>query len=280
MRYACVLAATTFVALVTGVSGAKADGSPYAPGLVQGASGALAPSGSLRYVTLATARSTVVAAIGVRSGRVIRSTVLRGFSGVPITAWDGSTGGVSGDGRTLALASYGPIPGDRGVTRFVLLRTRTLRKIRTVALAGSWAFDAISPDASKLYLVEYLSAGQSPHYRVRSLNTSTGRLDPDAIVDRREDEVLMRGQPVTRRLSEDGRWAYTLYARRGQEPFVHALDTVRQEAYCIDLPLRHLGQIEQMALRLRRGRDGELQVRNSRTIVAIVDTETLDARRA
>ena len=69
--------------------GAQADGSPYAPGLVQGASGVLDASGALRYVTLATSRSTVVAAIRVRSGRVVRSNVLRGFYGVPIVAWDG-----------------------------------------------------------------------------------------------------------------------------------------------------------------------------------------------
>jgi hypothetical protein len=275
MRYVCALAAA-LAALVTVVSGAQADGSPYAPGLVQGASGALAPSGAIRYVTLATARSTVVAAIDVRSGRVIRSTALRGFYGVPITAWDGSTGGVSGDGSTLVLGSYGPLPGDPGVTRFVVLGTKTLRKARMVALPGSWAFDAISPDASKLYLVEYISAGQSPHYRVRSLTTATGRLDPEPIVDRREAEVAMRGQPVTRRTSRDGRWAYTLYAR-GREPFVHALDTMEGEAYCIDLPLR-LRQLEQMGLRLRLGARGGLEVRRGRVTLAVVDTERLVLR--
>ena len=277
MRYVCALAAA-LAALVTVVAGAQADGSPYAPGLVQGASGALAPSGALRYVTLATARSTVVAAIDVRSGRVIRSTALRGFYGIPIIAWDGSTGGVSGDGGTLVLGSYGPLPGDPGVTRFVVLRTKTLRKVHVVALAGSWAFDAISPDASKLYLVEYVSAGQSPHYRVRALTTATGRLDPDPIVDRREAEVAMRGQPVTRRTSRDGRWAYTLYAR-GREPFVHALDTVEGEAYCIDLPLR-LRQLEQMGLRLRLGARDVLEVRRGRVTLAVVDTERLVLRAA
>jgi hypothetical protein len=276
MRLALV--ALLSLAAAIAAPGAQADGSPYAPGLVQGASGVLDPSGGLRYVTLATGRSTVVAAIGVRSGRVVRSNVLHGFYGVPIVAWDGSTGGVSGDGRSLVLGSYGPLPGQPGVTRFVVLSTKTLRKAHAVALTGSWAFDAVSPDSSTIYLVEYLSAGRSPHYRVRSLDTASGKLDPDPVVDRREDEVLMRGQPVTRRPSEDGRWAYTLYARGGQEPFIHALDTVKREAYCVDLPLRHLGQIEQMALRLRAGRDGELQVRNGKAVLAVVDTESLEIR--
>jgi hypothetical protein len=267
-----------FVAVAAIVTaGARADGSPYAPGLVQGASGVRAPNGVLRFVTLATERSTVVAAIRIRSGRVVRSNLVRGFYAVPIVAWDGSTGGVSGDGRTLVLASYGPIPGDTGVTSFVVLRTRTLRKIGSFRLPGSWAFDAISPDGSRIYLIEYLSAAQSPRYRVRSLDAKTGDVDPEAIVDRREDEVLMRGQPVTRRTSLDGRWAYTLYARRKDAPFVHALDTVEGEAYCIDLPLR-LGQLEQMALRLKLRRDGELEVRNRRSALAVVDTDKLEAR--
>jgi hypothetical protein len=269
------LALVAILSLVAAIAapGAQADGSPYAPGLVQGASGVLDASGDLRYVTLATSRSTVVAAIRVRSGRVVRSSVLHGFYGVPIVAWDGSTGGVSGDGRSLVLASYGPPPGQRGVTSFVVLNAQTLRKAHTVRLAGSWAYDAVSPDGSTIYLVEYLSAGQSPHYRVRSLDTETGRLDPEPIVDRREDEVLMRGQPVTRMTSRDGSWAYTLYARK-HEPFVHALDTDEGVAYCVDLPIR-LQQLEQMGLRLRLGARGELAVRQGRATLAVVDTEKL-----
>jgi hypothetical protein len=268
-----VLVALLSIVAAIAAPGAQADGSPYAPGLVQGASGVLDPSGALRFVTLATPRSTVVAAIGVRSGRVVRSAVLRGFYGVPIVAWDGSTGGVSGDGRSLVLGSYGPPPRQEGVTPFVLLNAKTLRKTRAFKLPGSWAYDAISPDGSAIYFVEYLSAGQSPHYRVRSLDTSTGELDPDPVVDRREEEVAMRGQPVTRMTSRDGRWAYTLYAR-GHEPFVHALDTTEGKAYCIDLPLR-LKQLEQMGLRLKLGARGELEIRRGRATLAVVDTEKL-----
>jgi hypothetical protein len=273
---------TAFISLVALVAivdatAAKGDGSPYTPGLVQGADGVMAPDGEVRYVTLATPRSTVVAAIRVRTGRVVRSVVLRGFYGVPIVAWDNSTGGVSADGRTLVVGAYGPPPGTRGVTRFAVLRASTLRKVRTIALRGSWAYDAISPDGSRMYLIEYLAAGRSPRYRVRSLDTATGRVDPEVIVDRREDELLMRGQPVTRRASLDGRWAYTLYARPKNEPFVHALDTVERRAYCVDLPLR-LSQLEQMALRLRLDRRGELDVRKGRVTVAVVDTEELEVR--
>jgi hypothetical protein len=271
-----LLALALVLVLAVAADAARGDGSPYAPGLVQGASGVVSPDRSVRYVALGTARSTVVAAIRVRTGRVVRSNVLRGFFGVPIVAWDNSTGGVSGDGRTLVLGSYGPPPGTRGVTRFVVLGAKTLLKLRTLALEGSWAYDAISPDGSKMFLIEYLAAGKNPHYRVRSLDVATGRVDPDPVVDRREQEVLMRGQPVTRVSSADGRWAYTLYARPTQEPFVHALDTARRRAYCIDLPL-HLRQLEQMALRLRI-HGAALEVRNRRATVATVDAETLELR--
>jgi hypothetical protein len=277
MKLLLTFVTTLALALVLTAAAAKGDGSPYTPGLVQGAEGVVSPDRSVRFVTLATSRSTVVAAIGMQTGKVIRSNVLRGFFGVPIVAWDNSTGGISADGRTLVLGSYGPLPGDAGATRFIVLRTKTLRKARSLALRGSWAYDAISPDGTRLFLIEYLAAGQSPHYRVRSLNLHTGRLDSKVIVDRREDELLMRGQPVTRVASRGGRWAYTLYARPKHGPFVHALDTTRGEAYCVDLPVR-MRQLEQMALRLRMRADGGLEVRSRHTRVALVDTTTLELR--
>jgi hypothetical protein len=267
--------------LVTGFAAteAGADGSPYAPGLVYGASGVHAPNGALRYVTLSTPRSTVVAAIRVRSGLVVRSRILRGFYGVPLVAFDNSTGGLSGDRRTLVLASYGPYPGTAGATSFVVLGTRAFKILRKITLRGSWAFDAIAPDASQMFLIEYLSANPSPHYRVRRFDLAAGKLDSEPVVDRREAEVDMRGQPVTRKSSLDGRWAYTLYARAGQPPFVHALDTVDAKAYCIDLPLR-LKQLEQMSLRLRVDSSGTLSVRNGERTVAVVDMHKLEARKA
>jgi hypothetical protein len=275
-RIALLVTALAVVAALA-AGGAGANGSPYSPGLVHGWDGVEAADGQLRYVTLESNRWTVVAAIRVRSGRVVRFNELRGFYGVPIVAYDGSTGGLSGDGRTLVVASYGPNPGNPGFTRFAALNTRTLSKRAVFELRGSWAFDAISPDGSTIYLVEYLSAGPSPRYKVRVFDTVKERLLPGAIVDRLEKEALMRGQPVTRAVGAGGRWAYTLYARTKKEPFVHALDTVRKQAFCIDLPLE-FGQQRQMGLRLAPGSNGELNIRQGNTIVAVVDTETFEVR--
>jgi hypothetical protein len=261
------------------VGGASANGSPYSPGLAYGWDGVRAPGAAVRFVTLDTARSTVVAAIRVHGGRVVRSRALTGFYGVPLVAYDGTSGGLSGDGRSLVVASYGPLPGDAGKTRFAVLSTRTLRPRRVVELSGAWSYDAISPDGSLLYLVEHLSAGTSPRYRVRVFDLEAGRLLPKAIVDRVEREAVMRGQPVTRVTSLDGRWAYTLYARQTQELFVHALDTTRREAFCIDLPLP-MGQPKQMALRLRLAVGGALHVLRGRAAIARIDTRSIAATRA
>ena len=191
---------------------------------------------------------------------------------MPLVAYDGTSGGLSGDGRTLVVASYGPLPGDPGSTRFLALRAKSLKPFRLVELRGSWSFDALSPDGSRLYLVEHVSAGDVPRYRVRAYDLDAGRLLPKAVIDRLVSKALMGGEPVTRATTADGRWAYTLYARKGGRPFVHALDTAKRRALCINLPLR-LAQPEQMRLRLAL-RGDRLEVRQGRASVAGIDTKT------
>ena len=68
---------------------------------------------------------------------------------------------------------------------------------------------------------------------------------PRPIVDPHDDDEkdAMFGFPVTRVVSPDGRWAYTLYIRPSGAPFIHALDTVGVRAVCVDLP-SSLGQLD------------------------------------
>ena len=267
--------ATTVVALTAG--SVSANGSPYSPGLVYGWPG-VAPRDGAHLVSFSMPKSTIVAAVRARDGRVLRQRVVRGSFGVPLVAYDGTSGGLSGDGRTLVLGSYGPLPGQQGKTRFLLLSTRTLAPRRVLVLGGSWSFDAVSPDGRRLYLTEHLRAGDDPLYRVRPYDVASGRV-LGAIVDRLEGERDMGGVPIARATSNDGRWAYTLYARRGHEPFVHALDTVRTQAYCVDLPLE-LGYDRQWALRLRLDPGGQvLAVTNGRADVATVSTRSWKVER-
>jgi hypothetical protein len=276
MRRAFLVVALAVAASAV-AAGARADGVGPSPGAEMGWTGLLAPGGATRYVALPGERETVVAAVRVRGGRITRWGVVHGAFGVPLVAFDGSTDGLSGEGKTLVLATPTSNPGP--FSRFPILAVSNLRVLKVVTLRGSWAYDAISPDASTLYLIEYLATGLKARYLVRAYDLTAGRLIPGAIVDRREEEAVMRGQPATRSWSRDGRWVYTLYARQGKPPFVHALDTVRREAFCIDLPLR-LGQPKQMELRLGLSANGELAVRSGRSTVAVVDTQTLMVRKS
>lgn len=265
------------VAATVAAAGARANGSPYSPGL-DGWQGVVASNGAARFVTLWAGGRTNVAKIQVRTGRVLGSRLVRGQYGVPIVTYDGTTGGVSGDGRTLVIASYGPLPGSRGTTRFLPLDTKTLKPGRAIELEGSWSYDAISPEGKRLYLIEHLAPAPSPRYRVRVFDLTAGRLLQHSVIDKAASEAIMRGEPATRATSSDGRWAYTLYARKKHAPFVHALDTARRQAYCIDLPL-DLKRPEQMSLRLSLRGDRTLEVRQGRETMAAVDTKTFVVHR-
>lgn len=267
--------ALAFAAISAG--GAGANGSPFSPGLDWGSNGVLAEGAGLRYVTLSTENATIVAAIRTRGGRIARLHYLRGQFGVPLVAYDGTSGGLSGDGKRLVLGSYGPPPGTSGITSFAVLDTKSLKLRRLIRLDGSWSFDAVSPDGAVLYLTQHIRAGEQPIYRVRTFEVRTGLLR-GALVDRLEGEGDMGGEPVTRAASADGRWAYTLYARRKHEPFIHALDTVKREAYCIDTPLE-LSYDKQWRLRMTlHERSERLSIRGKNGVLATVDTDSWEVK--
>jgi hypothetical protein len=269
-----LLAAALAAAIVT--AGAGANGSPYSPGLVYGWGGVEAGNSGVHYVAFGMPKSTVVAAVRARDGHVLRSGVLDGFFGVPLVTYDGTSGGLSGDGRWLVLSSYGPRPGSAGKTNFVVLSTRTLKPRLRRTLRGSWSFDAVSPNGSTVYLVQHITGAPNPRYRVRILDVARGGKLGGALVDRLEKEQEMGGEPVTRASSRDGRWAYTLYARRKDVPFVHALDTAKRVAYCIGLPVR-VAYNHQWALRLQL-EGSKLAVGNERGPLATIDVASWKVR--
>jgi len=94
--------------------------------------------------------------------------------------------------------------------------------------------DAISPDGRWLYLIRYRSV-RNNRYDVLAYDLARRHLLRTPIVDPREPDEKMQGFPLTRTVSADGRWAYTLYSDPEGEPFIHALDTERRTAACIDL---------------------------------------------
>jgi DNA-binding beta-propeller fold protein YncE len=227
------LALLALTAAIVPVTSAVAGKGGASPGVQLGGRGIATADGALRYVARQRAGVTTVTAID-RDGKVARTGSVTGVVGLPRVAFDGSLGGLAFDGPSLVLAAPAPVSGR---SRFVVLATSSLRVKRTVTLRGSWSFDAISPDGAKLYLVEHARAG-SATYRVRAYDLLRGRLVREAVIDPRLGGRAMSGMPVTQAFGPGAVWVYTLYQKPGGLPFVHALDTVRGKALCIELPWR------------------------------------------
>ena len=257
-------------------SGTAAAGGGPSPGVMTGWDGTMDAARSVRYVAMPVARTTIVAAVRTSDGRMLRYTTIKGGFGVPIVAFDGTTEGISRDGLTLVLADIGA---NRQETHFAVLSTTTLRLRKAVTLRGFWAFDALSRDGRTLYAIQYLSAGQNPRYNVRAVSLVTGKPLGGAIVDKREPDEEMNGSPWARVRSANGAWAYTLYANPNGTAFVHALDTARRRAFCVDLPWRSTTQaIARVRLSLERaGRSLVLSQRAAGRLAA-VDTRSFEVR--
>ncbi len=253
MRRLTLTLTTLVAATAWAATAASGDGGP-SPGISWGWDGVLARNGHVRYVSLPTARDSVLAIVRVRDGRVLNFRSLRGAFGVPLVAYDGTGGGLSRDGRRLVLARQTFAGSAR--TRFLVLGTRQLQVKATVTLSGVYSYDALSPDASTLYLIQHLPGGNNRRYQVRAYDLRASRLLTRVIVDPKEPDERMSGQPLRRAESADGRWAYTLYTNPGSHPFIHALDTVERTAVCIDLEW-HGSQDRLWRLRLVPTRDGE-----------------------
>ncbi|HEV2815253.1 MAG TPA: hypothetical protein VGW10_18500 [Solirubrobacteraceae bacterium] len=273
MRRSLLLAAAALLA-TPGTAGG--DGLPVG-NVDVGPEGVVGASDSARIVALpAGAGSTLVARIETGSGRVKRSKWLREPLTIPGVALDGTADGLSGNERTMVVIrprEHGDFPLRR--TRFLVLDARTLRVKRRITLRGDFSFDALSPDGRRMFVVNYVDRRDPRAYLVRSFDLDAGRLERGAIVDAREPDEDMRGYPVTRATTEDGRWAYTLYDGGGDEPFIHALDTAQRRAFCIDLPMV-ADVVDPHTMRLDL-RDGLRVVDEQRKVRAIVDTTEMHA---
>jgi hypothetical protein len=248
MRSRCFLA-LALVALLPAAS-AAAGGLPptEAPA---GRDGVVGPGGAVRFGAVWTPDHTVVTKAQIRGGRLLRTELLEGHWGIPVVANDWTAGGLSADGETLVLVrAPGTYPPRR--TTLAVLGTGRFAVRRTIELKGKWTFDALSPDASTLYLVQTLDARGS-RYAVRAYDMRAGRLLPDPIVDPSEPDEPMRGYPLTRVTAPGGRWEYTLYTG-DDHPFIHALDTVGRTSLCLDLPDRAVRHPGRTRLALRAGR--------------------------
>ncbi len=205
-------------------------GGPVGP--VLGGSGVSTWTGPVNFVALSAGRDTIIQRVVRNGGVVERTRLIRGHYGIPGAAYDGSTTGLSADGRTLVLAEF---TRSTARTRLLVLDTRHPARAQAHRAAGVPLRRrdlTRRPDALRAALSE--GARGRTIYDVMALDLRTGRLRGEPIMDPREPDEKMGGIPLTRTMSPDMRWVYTLYS--GEHNFVHALDTQEGTARCIDLP--------------------------------------------
>ena len=150
--------------------------------------------------------------------------------------------GLSADRSTLVLTeadvAHGSAGADRTSSRFAVVDANLFGRHapRIVELPGAFDFDALSPDGSLLFVAQQIPGPLVGRYQVRVVETATGRLRPDVIVDKRNLDEQMAGYPIDQERRADG-MVMTLY-RGAAYPFVHALSSLDAWAVCIDLPKR------------------------------------------
>jgi DNA-binding beta-propeller fold protein YncE len=252
-----------------------AHGAGPSPGLLQGSTGITTPTQKYRFVTLAGPGTTTLAEIDKATGGVVRWRTLRGQWGIPVVAFDGTADGLTRDGTTLVVADWVSPENSafRSRSSFRIYDANRLALRGGFTLRGDFSFDALSPDGGTLYLVQHLSEQDVFKYLVRAYDLRAGRLLPQAIADKRQQGWIMRGLPMRRLVSGDGRWVYTLYSQDGGYPFVHALDAANRRAVCIGIPWKgNQAPLGRATLTLA---DGKLLISAAGRQFAI-DTETLN----
>jgi hypothetical protein len=200
---------------------------------------------SHRFTALPLGTRTVLTKSQTHGGRVLRATILQGRWGVPVVADDGTSGGLSADGRNLVLTRVAKAYPRRN-TGFAVVQTGSMAIRDTIELDGDWRFHAISPHGRRLYLIEQLARFDITRSAVRTYDLARGRLLPAA--------KPLSGYPITRATGAKGRWEYTLYAGT-QNPFIHALDTADGTSHRLHLPEAVAGHRRLWALRLAVHRD-------------------------
>jgi hypothetical protein len=107
MKHALVLGSVVAgLAVLVG----SALGAGPSPGVTFGSPGVVSRDGKLRYLALRAGGGTLVEAVTTRGGVVRRARYLRGAFGIPLVAYDGSSGGLTRNGRRLVVYEPPPAP--------------------------------------------------------------------------------------------------------------------------------------------------------------------------
>jgi hypothetical protein len=264
MRWWAALVVVVASLAATGAAGAVG---PW-PGLAATVSSA---DHSVRYTASRVGEGTTIRAI--THGAVTAKLHVAGAWGIPAVTSVGLAGGLSPDGRLLILAQPSSFQGLRTESSFLLIGTPKLSVRETITVPGEFGFDAISPDRKVLYLIQHRNRADLVQYVVRAYDVVNSKLFRRAVVAKGEG-TTMRGYPVSRASSTSGAWVYTLYNRQSGKPFIHALNTSRRFAVCIDLTWSApFGAMWEARLAITP--DGrKLLVRSGGSVVSRVDTRS------
>ena len=243
MRRTCAPLWLALLTLAVTARGAAADGLPVPVDGATITTVVRSDGAGPRYATVPAGERTQLLRIDQHGGDVTGNRTIDGKFTIPLVALDGTSSGLSADGGTLALITPRTdfrFPRDN--TRFQIVDLGAgggMRPGERFTLRGDFSFDALSPDGGTMYLVEYLSRDYND-YAVREYDLARGHLrSRPVLVAHEADPNEMRGLPIARVTSPDGRYAYTLYNGGGRprdEAFIHVLDTVRGISHCLDLP--------------------------------------------
>jgi hypothetical protein len=103
--------------------------------------------------------------------------------------WGTTWSNLSTDGKTLVLTET--TPGTQST--FLVYDPRKMQFRTGVVLDGKFTFDALSPDGSRLYLIQQMSAADLSRYVVRAYDLRRRRLLPGRIADRTQKSWVMSG---------------------------------------------------------------------------------------
>jgi hypothetical protein len=165
------------------------------------------------------------------TGSTTRRLQLPGRFQFPNGTVGGVPGGLSQNGLWLVLEREPDQTG--GSSQMLVVDTSQMKAWAPIDLTGNFQFDAISNDAMRMYVVEFLDGA---NYRVRLYDVPKAQLDPNIVVDKSDGTAVMAGIRLSGVASPDGQWLYSVYARPHNGAFIHALNLTAPYAFCLDLP--------------------------------------------
>ncbi len=189
-----------------------------------------------KHIYTATPRNgyTQITVTDTLTGSTIRSFPI---PGTYTTAGQNYTTAVlSTDGSWLALREMNQ---PHSSTTIALIDTQAGKLAKTIQLKGEFDLDALAPAAKRIYLLERL-AGPGSNYHIRYYNVQSNTLYEMAVIDKQDLDPNMVGDALTRQVSNDGTFAYTLYTQAHHNiAFVHILSLTGEffDARCLDLPV-------------------------------------------